>query len=98
MLRDLVGGDFSQAVASRDDAKGAIGGRSFVEVNSDRDHFFQEGDRRLDVDCFLFDGPRAVALNVTFFDNGNGEVLMPGHRPVLIGSLVEEDASHEAMV
>lgn len=45
-----------------------------------------------------FEGPRAVAVDVEEFADGDGQVLVPGDFPVGVFVFVEVDAADDACV
>jgi hypothetical protein len=64
-------------------------GRSVVEVYTHGEHTRQDLDWRLDVEYAVLEGPRAEALDIFPFMNGDGEILVPRNYPVRFGTLIE---------
>ncbi|MFT6181775.1 MAG: hypothetical protein ACJAQT_004735 [Akkermansiaceae bacterium] len=55
VARDFGGGDFTETVASGDELESSVLGRGVVEMESEGDHAFEEGEGRLDVRGLVFD-------------------------------------------
>ena len=93
VIGDFLGGEFSEEVTFGDDFEGSVGGRGVVEMDADGGHLLEEFDRGLDVRGAVFEGPGGVVGEFFFFLDRDGEVLVPGDGPVLIGGFIKEDAS-----
>jgi hypothetical protein len=62
-------------------------------MNTNREHPVKHFDWRLDVRNARFLRPGAKAWDILPASNGNGEILMPWHKPIGAGSLIEQDAA-----
>lgn len=72
--------------------EGPIGGGGVVEMDSGGDHLLEEFCWRLDVMNAVFYRPRPVAGEVDTLLYCDGEILVPGDRPVFFGRLIKEKA------
>jgi hypothetical protein len=93
-LPDLFGREPSQAVGAREHAERAVVFIAVVQVQPDRDHPLQDFDRRLNVRHAILNALGTEPLHIRLGAHGDGQVLVPGHWPVGVGRLGEEDCPH----
>ena len=94
-LRDGSGIKQTRAMRAGKNAEGAIVYGAGIKVNSEREHAFENGARRLNVRDAGLEGPGAKAGKIMAMTHGDGGVLMPRDAPVGGGVFVEQETSHE---
>ena len=81
------------AMGSGNDAKRTVIHAAVIEVNSHRDHIFENFRWRLDLPHAGLPGPGIETGNVMPLGHGNYAVLVPAQRPVDVLNLVEEEGA-----
>ena len=90
---DFIRADATEAVTAGNHTKSAVVDTGVVKMQAQGDHALVKRRRSTGVGDAVLDRPRTITLDFDSHDQGDAEVLMPEHRPVLARSLVEEDAA-----
>ena len=84
-----LGDSTPESVRAGYDSQGAVARVGDIEMQSHRDHRFQDAGWRLDMDNALLDRPRPEPLGRALGCNGDGKVLVPRNLPIGAFSFVK---------
>ena len=83
----------AETMRTTDDSHWSIVDGARIEMQANGEHVLENVCRRLNVRHASLLRPRSIVGHIAAFLSGDGEILVPDHLPVRVGSLVEEQCA-----